>query len=142
MSEERNKLLANWINNNLSAKMTEWGLDFDACPIPPHHIGELVDLILDGTISSKIAKDVFERMCAFEGSPREIVEKHGLQQLDDSAAIEQAVDDLIAANPDKAEQVKAKPQAVGWFVGQIMKSTGGKANPETVGNILRSKLGV
>ncbi|MFN5614695.1 MAG: Asp-tRNA(Asn)/Glu-tRNA(Gln) amidotransferase GatCAB subunit B, partial [Brevundimonas sp.] len=77
-----------------------------------------------------------------EGSPAEVVERHGLKQVTDTGAIEKAVDDIIAANPDKVEAVKDKPQAVGWFVGQVMKVTGGKANPAAVNDILKAKLGL
>ncbi|MGE5501615.1 MAG: Asp-tRNA(Asn)/Glu-tRNA(Gln) amidotransferase GatCAB subunit B, partial [Ignavibacteriales bacterium] len=105
-------------------------------------IAALVELIEKGTISSKIAKEVFERMWAGEGKPAEIVEKHGLVQVTDTGAIEAIVDKLIAANPGQAEAVKAKPQAIGWFVGQVMRETGGKANPAAVNEILKAKLGV
>ena len=94
------------------------------------------------TLAAVIARTVFEHMWAGEGSPAEIVETHGLVQMSDTGALEAAVDALIAANPDKAAAVKDKPQAIGWFVGQVMKETGGKANPGTVNQLLRAKLGV
>jgi aspartyl-tRNA(Asn)/glutamyl-tRNA(Gln) amidotransferase subunit B len=93
-------------------------------------------------VSSKIAKVVFDHMWAGEGSPRAIVEARGLVQVTDVSLIEGVVDKLIASNPDKAEAVKAKPQAIGWFVGQVMKETGGKANPAAVNAILKAKLGL
>ena len=93
-------------------------------------------------ISSKIAKDVFERMWAGEGRASEIVEKQGLKQVSDTGALEKIIDELIAANPGQASAVKEKPQAIGWFVGQVMKATGGKANPGTVNQLLKAKLGL
>ena len=136
------KLVANWVTNELLAKLSAAGTSFTDSPLPHTDIAELVELIENGTISSKIAKEVFEHMWAGEGRPAEIVEKRGLVQINDTGAIEKAIDDLIAANPDKAEAVKDKPQALGWFVGQVMKATGGKANPGTVNELLRKKLGV
>ena len=136
------KLIANWTTNELAAKLSAEGLEFDASPIPPADIAALVELIEKETISSKIAKQVFEHMWAGEGAPAAIVEKHGLVQVTDTGAIEAVVDALIAANPGQAEAVKAKPQAIGWFVGQVMKEMAGKANPAAVNAILKAKLGV
>jgi aspartyl-tRNA(Asn)/glutamyl-tRNA(Gln) amidotransferase subunit B len=136
------KLAANWITNGLMTRLAEGGLDIEDSPIPAGDIAELVRLIEDGTISSKIAKEVFEHMWAGEGAPAAIVEKHGLVQVTDTGAIAAAVDKIIAANPDKAEAVKERPQALGWFVGQVMRETGGKANPAAVNEILKEKLGV
>ena len=89
-----------------------------------------------------MAKDVFEIVWAEGGSPAAIVESRGLKQVTDTGAIEAAVDAIIAGNPDKVAQVKAKPTMLGWFVGQVMKSTGGKANPQSVNEILKAKLGL
>jgi aspartyl-tRNA(Asn)/glutamyl-tRNA(Gln) amidotransferase subunit B len=136
------KLVANWTTNNLLARLAEAGLDIEASPIPAKDIAGLVSLIEDGTISSKIAKEVFDHMWAGEGAPAAIVEARGLVQVTDTGAIEAAVDAIIAANPDKAEAVKTRPQAIGWFVGQVMRETGGKANPAAVNAILKAKLGV
>lgn len=136
------KLVANWVTNDLAAKLSADGLEIGDSPIGPAAIAELVQLIEDGTISSKIAKDVFERMWAGEGSASEIVEKQGLKQVSDTGALEKIIDDLIAANPGQAAAVKEKPQAIGWFVGQVMKATGGKANPGAVNQLLKAKLGV
>ena len=136
------KLVANWVTNELSARLAADHLDFDQSPVPAAHVAELVQLIEDGTISSKIAKEVFDHVWNGQGSPSEVVEKHGLKQVTDTGAIEKAIDEIIAANPDKAEAVKDKPQALGWFVGQVMKATGGKANPAAVNEILKAKLGV
>jgi aspartyl-tRNA(Asn)/glutamyl-tRNA(Gln) amidotransferase subunit B len=136
------KLVANWVTNELSARLTAANLEFDASPLPASHVAELVALIEEGVISSKIAKEVFDHVWNGEGSPRAVVEARGLVQVNDTGAIEKAVDELIAANPDKAAAVAEKPQALGWFVGQVMKATGGKANPASVNEILKAKLGL
>jgi aspartyl-tRNA(Asn)/glutamyl-tRNA(Gln) amidotransferase subunit B len=136
------KLVANWTINDLLGRLGADGREIEDSPIPPEGINELVGLIQEGVISSKIARQVFDHMWAGEGSPRGIVEKHGLVQVTDTGALEAAADKIIAANPDKAEAVKSKPQAIGWFVGQIMKETGGKANPAAVNEILKRKLGI
>ena len=136
------KLVSNWVTNELLSKLSAGGHEIAQSPLPSSDIAQLVELIENGTISSKIAKEVFEHMWAGEGRPAEIVEKRGLVQINDTGAIEAAIDALIAANPDKASAVKEKPQAIGWFVGQVMKETGGKANPATVNELLRSKLGL
>jgi aspartyl-tRNA(Asn)/glutamyl-tRNA(Gln) amidotransferase subunit B len=136
------KLTANWVTNDLAAKLTAGGIDIAESPIKPETIAELVQLIEDGTISSKIAKDVFERVWAGEGGPGEVVEKQGLKQVSDTGALETIIDDLIAANPGQAAAVKEKPQAIGWFVGQVMKATQGKANPGVINGLLKSKLGL
>ena len=135
------KLVVNWVSNDLVGKLGKAEQGIEDSPIPPADIAELVGLIEEGVISSKIAKDVFERMWAGEGAPKAIVEAHGLVQVTDTGALEAIVDRLVAANPDKAAAVKAKPQAVGWFVGQVMKETAGKANPAAVNALLQAKLG-
>ena len=136
------KLTANWVTNALLANLAKDGHEIEASPLKPEAINELVGLIEDGSISSKIAKEVFDRMWAGEGRPAAIVEKHGLVQVNDTGAIEKAIDEIKAANPYKVEAVKDKPQAMGWFVGQVMKATGGKANPGAVNDLLKRKLGV
>jgi aspartyl-tRNA(Asn)/glutamyl-tRNA(Gln) amidotransferase subunit B len=136
------KLTANWVTNELAARLTAGGLDIADSPLKPAAIAEMVELIETGVISSKIAKDVFDRMWAGEGGARAIVEKAGLQQVSDTGALEKIIDDLIAANADQAAAVKEKPQAIGWFVGQVMKATGGKANPGVINQLLKSKLGI
>ena len=135
------KLVANWVTNDLAARLTAAGTPISESPIAPDEIAELVALIEEGVISSKIAKDVFERMWAGDGRPRVVVEAQGLQQVSDTGALEALVEQLIAENPGQAAAVREKPQAIGWFVGQVMKATGGKANPGAVNQILRSKLG-
>jgi aspartyl-tRNA(Asn)/glutamyl-tRNA(Gln) amidotransferase subunit B len=136
------KLVSNWVTNELLARLSTHGHEISASPLPASDIAQLVELIETGVISSKIAKEVFEHMWAGEGRPAQIVEARGLVQINDTGAIEAAIDKLIAANPDKAEAVKEKPQAIGWFVGQVMKETGGKANPATVNDLLKAKLGL
>jgi aspartyl-tRNA(Asn)/glutamyl-tRNA(Gln) amidotransferase subunit B len=136
------KLVANWVTNELSARLAADHLEFDASPLPAAYVAELVALIEEEVISSRIAKEVFDHVWNGEGSPRAVVEARGLVQVKDTGAIEKAVDDLIAANPDKAAAVAEKPQALGWFVGQVMKATGGKANPASVNAILKAKLGL
>jgi aspartyl-tRNA(Asn)/glutamyl-tRNA(Gln) amidotransferase subunit B len=136
------KLTANWVTNGLLSRLAENNLDIDESPIAPADIAGLVKLIEDGVISSKIARTVFDHMWAGEGPPAAIVDKHGLVQVTDTGALEASIDVLIATNPDKAAQVKEKPQAIGWFVGQVMKETGGKANPAAVNDILKKKLGL
>ena len=136
------KLVANFTTNELLSRLGKDGLEIEQSPIPPGDIGGLVALIQDGTISSKIAKEVFDHMWAGEGAPAAIVEARGLRQVTDTGAIEQAIDVIMAVNPDKVAAAKDKPQAIGWFVGQVMKATGGKANPAAVNEILKVKLGV
>ncbi|WP_051081001.1 Asp-tRNA(Asn)/Glu-tRNA(Gln) amidotransferase subunit GatB [Asticcacaulis benevestitus] len=138
------KLVANWTTNELLARLAKDGQEISDSPLPPGQIAGLVELIETNVISSKIAKTVFEHMWEGKGTitPAEIVEKHGLKQVTDTGAIEKAIDEIIAANPDKAAEVASKPQALGWFVGQVMKATGGKANPAAVNELLKSKLGL
>jgi aspartyl-tRNA(Asn)/glutamyl-tRNA(Gln) amidotransferase subunit B len=136
------KLAANWVINELFGRLNKEGRDIAASPVSAAQLADIVDLIGEGTISGKIAKDLFEIVWQEGGDPRALVEARGMKQVTDLAAIEQAVDEIIAANPDKAAQARAKPQLIGWFVGQVMKSSGGKANPQSVNELLKSKLGI
>ncbi len=136
------KAAANWVINELFGRLNKEGKTIETTPVSTSQLGELVDLISTGTISGKIAKDVFEIIWTEGGSPAEIVESRGLRQVTDLGAIETAVDEIVAQNPDKIPAVLAKPSMLGWFVGQVMKSTGGKANPQTVNDLLRKKLGI
>ena len=138
------KLVANWVTGDIAAYANSVGLPVHATEITPEQVAGLVDLIVDGTISGKIAKDVLALMVGAERgvAPRDIVERHGLRQVTDTGAIEAAVDAIMAANPDKVAQVQAKPTMLGWFVGQAMKATGGKANPQAVNAVLKAKLGI
>ena len=138
------KAVANWINGDVSAYANAQGLAVHETHLRPAQIAGLVDLIGDGTISGKIAKDVLALLIGEEksGDPRAIVEARGMKQVTDTDAIEAAVDAIIAANPDKVAQAQAKPTMLGWFVGQVMKQTGGKANPQSVNALLKDKLGI
>lgn len=136
------KTAANWVINDLLGALNKAGKGIEDAPISPTQLGAVIDLIKEGVISGKIAKDVFEIVWTEGGDPRAIVKSRGLQQVTDTGAIEKAVDEVIAANPDKAEQAKAKPTLAGWFVGQVMKATGGKANPQSVNELVKAKLGI
>ena len=136
------KLAANWVVNELFGRLNKEGHDIETSPVSADQLGGIVDLIADGTISGKIAKDLFEIVWTEGGDPAKLVEERGLKQVTDTGAIETAVDAVIAANPDKVEQAKAKPSMAGWFVGQVMKATGGKANPKSVNELVKAKLGI
>ena len=136
------KLAANWVINELFGRLNKEGLAISASPVSAAQLGGIIDLIGEGTISGKIAKDLFEIVWQEGGDARTIVEARGMKQVTDLSAIEKVVDAIISANPDKVAQAKAKPQALGWFVGQVMKSSGGKANPQAVNDLLKSKLGI
>jgi aspartyl-tRNA(Asn)/glutamyl-tRNA(Gln) amidotransferase subunit B len=136
------KIAANWVINELFGRLNKEGRDIASSPVSAEQLGGIVDLIGEGTISGKIAKDLFEIVWTEGGEPRALVEMRGMKQVTDSGAIEAAVDAVISANPDKVEQVRAKPTMLGWFVGQVMKQTGGKANPQAVNDLLKSKLGL
>lgn len=136
------KLAANWVINELFGRLNKEGVDIAASPVSAQQLSAIVGLIGEGAISGKIAKDLFEIVWQEGGDPRALVETRGMKQVTDLGAIEKVVDDIIAANPDKVEQAKAKPAALQWFVGQVMKSSGGKANPKAVNELLKSKLGL
>ena len=136
------KLAANWVTQELFGYLNKEGLELSQSPVSASALGGLIALISDNTISGKIAKDVFARMIEGEGEAAAIVEKHGLKQVTDTGAIEKVVDEIIAANPEQVAKVKDKPQTLGWFVGQVMKASGGKANPQAVNDILKAKLGI
>ena len=136
------KMAANWVINEFFGRLNKESKTIETTPVSAIQLSELVGLVQSQVISGKIAKDVFEIVWSEGGSPADIVEKRGLKQVTDASTIEKAVDDIIAANPDKVNLVKAKPSMLGWFVGQVMKSTGGKANPQAVSDILAAKLGI
>src|SRR6476659_6327969 len=136
------KLAANWVINELAGRLNKEGRDIAGSPVSASQLGAILDLIAAGTISGKIAKDLFEICWTEGGDPIAIVETRGLKQVTDLTAIEKVVDDIIAGNHEKAEQAKMKPALIGWFVGQVMKASGGKANPQTVNELLKRKLGV
>lgn len=141
------KIAVNWVANELFGRLNKEDLSIAESPVSAKHLGELIDLIKSGEISGKIAKTVFEKIWEGAGAPGEIVEKEGLKQVSDTGEIEKIVDDIIAANPSQVEQVQAqkaeghaKPKALGWFVGQVMQASQGKANPQAVNEILKTKL--
>ncbi len=136
------KAAANWIINELFGRLNREGKGIEDSPVSAAQLGAIVDLIGEKVISGKIAKDLFEIVWTEGGEPRAIVESRGMKQVTDTGAIEAAVDQIIAANPEKVEQAKAKPTLLGWFVGQVMKATGGKTNPQAVNEMLKQKLGI
>jgi aspartyl-tRNA(Asn)/glutamyl-tRNA(Gln) amidotransferase subunit B len=136
------KLTANWVTNELLARLAKGGLDIEDSPISAADLAGLVRLLEEDVISSKIAREVFEHMWAGEGSAEAIVAVRGLRQVSDTGALEALIARLIDANPGQAAAVREKPQAVGWFVGQVMRETGGKANPGAVNAIIKAKLGL
>ena len=136
------KLAANWVINELFGRLNKEGQDISASPVSAEQMAAIIGLIGEETISGKIAKDLFEIVWTKGGDPRALVDSLGMKQVTDLGAIEKLVDDIIAANPDKAEQARAKPQLMGWFVGQVMKSSGGKVNPQAVNDLLKAKLGI
>jgi aspartyl-tRNA(Asn)/glutamyl-tRNA(Gln) amidotransferase subunit B len=136
------KLAANWVLNELFGRLNKEGTAIADSPVSAAQLGTILDLIAEGTISGKMAKDVFEIVWAEGGDPRTIIEAHGLRQVTDVSAIAGIVADILDRNPDKAAQAKAKPAMLGWFVGQVMKVSGGKANPQMVNDLLKAKLGI
>jgi aspartyl-tRNA(Asn)/glutamyl-tRNA(Gln) amidotransferase subunit B len=136
------KTAANWVINELTGRLNKEAKDIATSPVSAAQLGAMLDLISDGTISGKIAKDLFEIVWSEGGDPRAIVEQRGMKQVTDLGAIEKVVDDIIAKHPDKVADAKSNPKAVGWFVGQVMKGSGGKANPQAVNAMLKSKLGL
>jgi aspartyl-tRNA(Asn)/glutamyl-tRNA(Gln) amidotransferase subunit B len=136
------KQAANWVINELFGRLNKEDHGIGDSPVSAEQLGGIIDLIAKGDISGKIAKDLFEIVYSEGGDPAQIVEARGMKQVTDTGAIEAAVDEVMASNPDKVEQAKAKPSMAGWFVGQVMKATQGKANPQAVQKLVREKLGV
>ena len=134
------KLAANWVINELFGRLKKDDCDISESPVTPAQLGGIIDLISKGEISGKIAKDVFEIVYSEGGEPAQIVDSRGLKQVTDTGAIEAAVDQVIADNPAQVEKAKANPKLAGWFVGQVMKATGGKANPKVVNELVATKL--
>jgi aspartyl-tRNA(Asn)/glutamyl-tRNA(Gln) amidotransferase subunit B len=135
------KQAANWVMGDLFGALNKLGLPIERSPVGAPALGELIELIADGTISGKIAKDVFATMLEAGGMPRAIVEAKGLRQVSDTGAIDAAIDQILAANADKVAEYRAgKDKLFGFFVGQVMKATGGKANPGLVNDALKRKL--
>jgi aspartyl-tRNA(Asn)/glutamyl-tRNA(Gln) amidotransferase subunit B len=136
------KLAANWVINELFGRLKKEEHSIAESPVSPAQLGKIITLIKSGDISGKIAKDLFEIVYTEGGDPAEIVEARGMKQVTDTGAIEAAVDEIIAANPAQVEKAKQNPKLAGWFVGQVMKATGGKANPKAVNEIVSAKLGL
>jgi len=136
------KLAANWVINELFGALARRGLEIEACPLPADALGEILDLLTEGTISGKIAKDVFQEAFESGARPRAIVEAKGLRQVTDAGAIEPVVAKLVADNPQQVENARKNPKVVGWFVGQVMRATGGKANPALVNELVKKALGL
>ena len=136
------KAAANWVINELFGRLNREGKDVAHSPVSQTQLGAILDLIAEGSISGKIAKEVFEIVWSEGGDPRAIVEARGLRQVTDLSAIEKLVDDVVAKNPDKVADAKTNPKAIGWFVGQVMKASGGKANPQAVNDLLKKRIGV
>jgi aspartyl-tRNA(Asn)/glutamyl-tRNA(Gln) amidotransferase subunit B len=136
------KLAANWVINELFGRLKKDDKEIADSPVTPDQLGGIIGLITKGDISGKIAKDLFEIVYTEGGEPAEIVEARGMKQVTDTGAIEAAVDQVIADNPAQVEKAQANPKLAGWFVGQVMKATGGKANPKAVNEIVTAKLGL
>jgi len=128
--------------NELFGRLNAAGRDIKSSPISPQQLGQISGLIVNETISTKIAKDVFEIVWTEGGDPQTIVEQRGLKQVTDVAALAKIVDDIVAKNADKVADAKANPKAIGWFVGQVMKASGGKANPQAVNELIKKRIGL
>ncbi len=136
------KMAANWVLSELGGVLNAQGLEITESPVSADSLGGLLQRIADETISGKIAKQVFEAMVEGEGSADEVIEAKGLKQITDTSEIERMIDEIIDANPDNVEQYRGgKDKLLGWFVGQVMKASGGKANPDQVNKLLKAKLG-
>ncbi|AOZ69781.1 aspartyl/glutamyl-tRNA amidotransferase subunit B [Rhodobacter xanthinilyticus] len=136
------KLAANWVINELFGRLKKDGAEIGQSPVSPAQLGGIIALIKAGDISGKIAKDLFEIVYTEGGDPAEIVVARGMKQVTDLGAIEAAVDEIIAANPAQVEKAKQNPKLAGWFTGQVIKASGGKANPAAVNEIVAKKLGL
>ncbi|MGA9795271.1 MAG: Asp-tRNA(Asn)/Glu-tRNA(Gln) amidotransferase subunit GatB [Rhizomicrobium sp.] len=134
------KVAANWLNNEILGRLNRDGKTIADVPVSAMANNAIIRMLGDATISGKIAKDLLDIVWSEGGDPEAIVEARGLRQVTDTSAIEKAVDAVIAANPDKVEEVKKKPKAIGWFTGQVIKQTGGKANPQAVNAVLKARL--
>ena len=134
------KIAANWITGEYFAAMNKLDFSIVDSPVSIDNLSKLIKLIEENIISTRIAKDVFEIMLENNEDPEEIVEREGLKQVSDSGELEKIIDNIIANNPDQVEAVKLKPKLIGWFVGQVMKETNGKANPKLVNDLLNDKL--
>lgn len=134
------KTAANWVINELFGRLKKDDCEIGDSPVSPDQLGGIIELIESNSISGKIAKDLFEIVYTEGGDPHELVEARGMKQVTDKAAIETAVDKIILTNPDQVAKAQANPKLAGWFVGQVMKAMGGKANPKTVNELVAKKL--
>lgn len=134
------KIVANWVTGEFFAAMNKEGFSISNSPINKDNFSRLIGLIEDNVISTRIAKDVFEIMLNDDEDPEKIVEREGMKQVSDSGELDKIIVKIIENNPDQVEAVKEKPKLMGWFVGQVMKETNGKANPKLVNEILNNKL--
>ncbi|MBV9062055.1 MAG: Asp-tRNA(Asn)/Glu-tRNA(Gln) amidotransferase GatCAB subunit B, partial [Alphaproteobacteria bacterium] len=136
------KAAANWLNNEVFGRLNKAGVSVLASPVSPAQNAAILRLLKDNVISGKIAKDLLDIVWDEGGDPYVIVNARGLRQMSDASAIERMVDAVIKAHPDKVEEVRKKPKLTGWFVGQVMKQSGGKANPQAVNDIVKARLGI
>jgi aspartyl-tRNA(Asn)/glutamyl-tRNA(Gln) amidotransferase subunit B len=134
------KQAANWVINELFGRLNKADLTIKESPISTTQLGDILDLISKGDISGKIAKDLFEIVWTEGGNPSDIVDKREMKQVTDTTKIEAAIDKIMVENPDQVTKAKENPKLAGWFVGQVMKATGGKANPKAVNEIIAKKL--
>ena len=135
-------MAAKWVINELFGRLNKEGLEIDQSPVTAHQLSVILMAIGGGTISTKMAKELFDIVWTEGGEPGEIIERRGMRQVTDESVIQIAIDVLFLENPDKVAQAKANPKAMMWFVGQVMKRTGGKASPQAVNDLLKSKLGL
>src|ERR1700745_722109 len=135
------KAAANWLINEYFGRLNKEGLTISTGPLSAQANAAIVQMVAENVISGKVAKDVLTIVWTEGGDPREIVEQRGLKQVSDVGALERIVNDIVASNPDKVADAKANPKAIGWFVGQVMKASGGKANPQTVNALLKKMIG-
>ena len=136
------KQAANWVINELFGRLNKQGLAISQAPLSALQLGGVLDLITAGEISGKMAKDLFEILWTEGGDPVAVASAHGMKQVTDTGALEAAVDAIIAANPAQVEKARANPKLAGWFVGQVIKASGGKANPAAVNDLVARKLGL
>jgi len=136
------KLAANWVINELFGRLKKDDADIADSPVSPDQLAGIIQLITKGDISGKIAKDLFEIVYSEGGDPAQIVEDRGMKQVTDTGAIEAAVDKIVADNPDQVAKAQLNPKLAGWFVGQVMKATGGRANPKAVNEVVAQRLGL
>jgi aspartyl-tRNA(Asn)/glutamyl-tRNA(Gln) amidotransferase subunit B len=134
------KAAANWLINEYFGRLNKEGLTITTGPLTPQANAAILQMVAQEVISSKVAKDVLTIIWTEGGDPRDIVERRGLKQVSDVGALEKLVDEIVANNPDKVADAKANPKAIGWFVGQVLKASGGKANPQTVNALLKKRL--